>query len=169
MQDLQVRSCKRAAGWNCKEVFRREPRRSSSTDDAQKWVEEPGGSDRVAESSTGDSMSGNTAQSEKSTDQRIAELEERVAKLEDKVGENDTSPSPSGTLDHYDAHVLDALDPGDRCSLRDLRGLYQQAGIVQDSTLTQRIKRLTRLEYFDRENGAWTFVGKDSNDEETKE
>lgn len=88
---------------------------------------------------------------------RIAELERRIEALEDEI--DATPTAAAGTLDHYDASVLDGLTPGQTLTLEGLQQRYRRAGIVQQRTIKQRIKRLTSLEYFSRDGRMWRFEG----------
>lgn len=89
--------------------------------------------------------------------ERIDALEARIDALEAQI--EDTQTTVNGTLDHYDASVLDGLEPGQLLSLEGLQTRYRKAGIVQQSTIKQRIKRLTSLDYFSRDGRTWRFEG----------
>lgn len=76
--------------------------------------------------------------------ERIAELEERVAQLEN--GESSESGDSGGLLDKYDSYVMERVeDVGDAHPMQ-LRRLYEESGIVNESKQKTRAKRLKRME-----------------------
>lgn len=84
----------------------------------------------------------------------------RIENLEEQT---DTDESADGTLDQYDATVIDAVAPGETYSLEELQSLYRSAGIVQSQTIKQRVKRITTMPYFERvDSQLWQFTGRDS-------
>lgn len=100
---------------------------------------------------------------------RVEALERTVEQLTERVEDLEASPesraSADGTLDQYDAHVLDALEAGETVALGRLQSLYRSSGIVQKSTLKQRVKRLTSMPYFEHAGRhSWRFKGSEEGD-----
>lgn len=93
----------------------------------------------------------------------VDDLRQRVEILESRIDELEASAArPDGTLDRYDATVLDGLDEGETYTLTDFQSAYRQAGIRQQSTLKARIKHLT-AEFCDRVGTQrWRFVGREN-------
>lgn len=99
--------------------------------------------------------------------ERVAELESRdeareaelrelhalVEALQKKVASNSEQNSeesrPDG-VDHYDAAVLERLEPGETVSLQLLRRLYQtNTRITDENTVKKRVKALTKRPEFE--------------------
>jgi len=88
---------------------------------------------------------------DKTQSERIEELEQRVYRLEQAIqagGKKATTAAESGPYDRYDRYVMENKESSGRPSTAQQRRLYQEAGIVDQNKIKQRMKRMDQI-------GAW--------------
>lgn len=120
-------------------------------------------------------MSKQESDNETDLEQRVIILEKkldaafkRIETLEDQLEDDEVASNSPAGVDHFDAAVLEHLDPGDTVSLQDLRRLYQNnTRITSEKTVKSRIKVLTKRSEFEYvRSSTWRYLGDGGEDGE---